>query len=266
MITLNNVIRSTAALCAIMAAGVSLADDGVVRMSDRKAAPTDGGAQTIGYKMSDPCGESYCAPQPCMTQSCFSGCQTGDQCQSGACYGNGYGGNGYGSCYTPTDCNSCFAGGDGSGGHGNWGSQCQTCDGYGNGGRGRRHGRNGRDGYGDCDECGNGRKGFAGKCKTANKNLCDCLFGWMIPSGCGGQGCPPVGKYHMTYADQPSYIDQRDTQLYAAQGYGMPMSVPLAPNVHHAYNYSSGIPASRITHIGNYNPMTSPQRLPCQSW
>ena len=91
MITLNNVIRSTAALCAIMAAGVSLADDGVVRMSDRKAAPTDGGAQTIGYKMSNPCGGSCCAPQPCMTHSCFSGCQTCDPCQSGACYGNGYG-------------------------------------------------------------------------------------------------------------------------------------------------------------------------------
>lgn len=88
----------------------------------------------------------------------------------------------------------------------------------------------------------------------------------MIPSGYCGQGLPPVGKYHMTYADQPSYIDPRDTQLYAAQGYGMPMSVPLAPNVNHAYNYSSGLPASRITHIGSYNPRTSPQRLNCQSW
>ena len=266
MITLNNVIRSTAALCAIMTAGVSFAGDGVVRMSDRKAPPTDGGVQTIGYTMSDPCGETYCMPQPCMTPGCFDGCQTCDPCQSGACGGNGYGGNGYGSCYTPMDCNSCFNDCNASGGHGGWGSQCQTCDAYGNGVRGRRHGRNGRRGYGDCDECGNGRNGFAGKCRTANRNLCDCLFGWMIPAGCGGQGAPLVGKYHMTYADQPSYIDSRDTKLYAAQGYGMPMSVPLAPNVHHAYNYSSGIPASRITHIGNYNPMTSPQRLPCQSW
>jgi hypothetical protein len=246
-------------------------------MSDRKAVQTNGGAQTIGYKMSDPCGETICTPQSCTPQSCTPqsctpqscsvGCQTCDPCQSGACHGgNGHGGNGHGSCYTPMNSNACFNGCDASGGSGGWGSQCQTCDGYGNGGHGRLHGRHGRNSYGNCDECSYGHSGFAGKCKTANCKLCDCLFGWMIPSGCGGQGCPPVGKYHMTYADQPSYIDQRDTQLYAAQGYGMPMSVPLAPNVHHAYNYSSGIPASRITHIGNYNPRTSPQQLPCQSW
>jgi len=99
-----------------------------------------------------------------------------------------------------------------------------------------------------------------------NARLADKLFGWMVPSGCGGGGCPPVGKYHMTYADQPDYINPNDSQIYAAQGYGMPITVPLAPNVNHQYNYSAGIPSSRITTIGNYNPMTSPQRLPHQSW
>ena len=99
-----------------------------------------------------------------------------------------------------------------------------------------------------------------------NARLAHKLFGWMIPTGCCGQGCPPVGKYHMTYADQPDYINPNDTQVYATHQYGMPITVPLAPNVNHAYNYSAGIPASRITTIGNYNPRTAPQRLPHQTW
>lgn len=166
--------------------------------------------------------------------------------------------------------------------------------------RGRRNGCD--DGRCDCGRCDGGRRdggrrgrqrnvqgndttwfarsvdsgtGYAGRdfyhgnaMSFHNKNarLADKLFGWMVPSGCGGGGCPPVGKYHMTYADQPDYINPNDSQIYAAQGYGMPITVPLAPNVNHQYNYSAGIPASRITTIGNYNPMTSPQRLPHQSW
>lgn len=102
--------------------------------------------------------------------------------------------------------------------------------------------------------------------RNKNARLADHLFGWMIPSGCCGQGCPPVGKYQVTYANQPDYIDPRDTQVYAAQGYGMPMAVPLAPNVTHTYNYSSGLPSSRVTHIGNYNPNTSVQPLYHQTW
>jgi hypothetical protein len=102
--------------------------------------------------------------------------------------------------------------------------------------------------------------------RNKNARLADKLFGWMIPSGCCGQGCPPCGKYQMTYADQPDYINPNDTQIYATHQYGMPITVPLAPNVNHAYNYNSGIPSSRITTIGNYNPQTAPQRLPHQTW
>lgn len=102
--------------------------------------------------------------------------------------------------------------------------------------------------------------------RNRNARLSNCLFGWLVPSGNCGQGSPVVGKYHMTYAHQPDYFDNRDTQLYAAQGYGMPMTVPLAPQVRHTYNYSSGIPASRITPISNYNPQTSAQQQPCQTW
>ena len=109
-------------------------------------------------------------------------------------------------------------------------------------------------------------RGQAMSFRNKNARLADKLFGWMIPSGCCGQGCPPFGAYHMTYADQPDYINPNDTQVYATHQYGMPISVPLAPNVNHAYNYNSGIPSSRITTIGNYNPQTAPQRLPHQTW
>ncbi len=100
-----------------------------------------------------------------------------------------------------------------------------------------------------------------------NQRLADHLFGWMVPSGCCGQGCPPVGKYQVTYADNPGYADHRDNgQAYGAQGYGMPLSVPLAPTVRQSYNYSVGTPSSRITPVGNYTPQTSLRPLYHQTW
>jgi len=100
-----------------------------------------------------------------------------------------------------------------------------------------------------------------------NQRLANHLFGWMVPSGCCGQGCPPCGKYQVTYADNPGYADHRDNgQAYGAQGYGMPLSVPLAPTVRQAYNYSWGTPSSRITPMGNYTPQTSVRPLYHQTW
>jgi hypothetical protein len=263
MMSLKSFFRNTAALCAILTAGVMPAEDGVVRMSDRNTATdaSETDIEQVGFFRREKgcadsaCGESCYVPQPCpgqWTQSC-------NQCDPCMTWNQG----GYGSCYTPTDCNSCYSGCDAYGG--GWGNGCQTC----NDPHGGRRGRGGRRGHGDCDcpDCNQrGSRKFAKKCKDANNRVCDRLFGWMIPSGCYGQGAPWLGKYHMTYADQPSYIDPRDTQLYAAQGYGMPITVPLAPNVNHTYNYSSGIPASRVTTIGNYNPMSSPRPLNCQTW
>ncbi len=77
--------------------------------------------------------------------------------------------------------------------------------------------------------------------------------GWG-PNGCGGKGCPPIGVYQMTYPVNPDYFDGRDGNVHAAQGYGVPIAVPLAPVVRHQYNYSWGVPASRITHISNHAP------------
>ncbi|MEZ6133067.1 MAG: hypothetical protein R3C59_30725 [Planctomycetaceae bacterium] len=101
-----------------------------------------------------------------------------------------------------------------------------------------------------------------------NQRLSDTLFGWMVPSGCCGQGCAPIGKYHMVYADDPGYADGRDGgELYGAQGYGTHLSVPLAPNVRHSYNYSWGTPSSRITPMGQYNPGSGmAQQSVYQSW
>lgn len=45
-------------------------------------------------------------------------------------------------------------------------------------------------------------------------------------------------------------VDPRDQQNYSAQGYGVPMTVPLAPNVGYQYNYGWGASASRMTSVG----------------
>lgn len=81
-----------------------------------------------------------------------------------------------------------------------------------------------------------------------------CKFGYFIPTGCGGAGCPPFGVYRMVYPVDPSYFDQRDGQVYAASGYGGPVSVPLAPVVEHTYNYGWGMPSSRLTPISHPIP------------
>ncbi|MCA9080293.1 MAG: hypothetical protein KDA58_07015 [Planctomycetaceae bacterium] len=78
-----------------------------------------------------------------------------------------------------------------------------------------------------------------------------CKFGYFLPAGCDGKGVPPLGAYSMVYPVDPSYFDQRDGQVYAAQGYGGPVAVPLAPNVQHTYNYGWGLPSSRLTPISH---------------
>lgn len=81
-----------------------------------------------------------------------------------------------------------------------------------------------------------------------------CKFGYFVPTGCGGAGCPPVGHYSRVYAQTPLYHDGRDGELYAAQGYGVPMAVPLAPVVGHTYNYGWGVPSSRLTPVSHVAP------------
>lgn len=245
MISISKTLRSTAALCVILTAGISVAQDGVVRISDRSNTPAPNGEGVV--RMSGSRG-------PAIQRTSFVMAE-------------------------PNDCNTYFASCDSTGMPACWCQQCQ-CSPCQCGARGgRRNGSFGdihRDhvntlfaGSADCETGSTVRDCWRGQSlsfRNKNARLGNLLFGWMVPSGCCGQGCAPVGAYHVTYADQPDYIDQRDTQLYAAQGYGMPITVPLAPNVNHTYNYSAGVPASRVTHIGNYNPQTSPRPLYKQTW
>ena len=313
MISFSKTLRSTAALCVILSAGISVAQEGVVRMSDRSKSSASNGAgvvriigsrgpaiQRTSFVMADgSCGDD-CAAQGCLppgpaTQQCLpvqnclsgnagdscgngtcnSGCQQGG-CNSGKCTN---GGACNGSCYTQQDCNSYVSSCDASGmpRSGCHPCQCNPCQcgargSFCNGSFGDSHRDHVNTLFARPVDSGTGSvsrdcwRGQSMSFRNKNARLANLLFGWLVPSGCCGQGCPPVGAYHVTYADQPDYIDQRDTQLYAAQGYGMPMTVPLAPNVNHAYNYSAGIPASRVTHIGNYNPQTSPRPLYHQTW
>ncbi len=82
-----------------------------------------------------------------------------------------------------------------------------------------------------------------------------CPPGANCRHGHGGYGRtrlgenPIAGHYSMVYPVDPNYFDKRDGQVYAAQGYGGPVSVPLAPVVNHTYNYGWGIPSSRLTPV-----------------
>jgi hypothetical protein len=134
-----------------------------------------------------------------------------------------------------TGCKECEGGyGKGYGMSGGYGGH--GMHGYGG------HGYDAWGGEGDCDTC-NGGKG------SAMLEYFKCKFGCLIPTGCGGAGCPPFGKYARVYPQDPSYFDQRDGQIYGAAGYGVPVAVPLAPVVGHTYNYSWGTPASRLTPV-----------------
>ena len=103
--------------------------------------------------------------------------------------------------------------------------------------------------------CPAGRGGYPGYGPCGNPNgaallsYLRCKFGYFIPTGGGGKGIPWVGCYARVYPVNPYYRDSRDGQMWGAQGYGMPMAVPLAPVVSHTYDLSWGIPSSRLTPV-----------------
>lgn len=121
-----------------------------------------------------------------------------------------------------------------------FGGHCPSCG---------KRGCFGRGGW--CNSCGH----YHGNCN--GRGLFDylhCKFGGLCPSGKDGKGAPWFGKYSRVYPQDVNYFDQRDGQIYAAQGYGVPIAVPLAPVVGHTYNYSWGTPSSRLTPISTVAP------------
>jgi hypothetical protein len=94
-------------------------------------------------------------------------------------------------------------------------------------------------GNGTCDDCGH--------CWL--RNLCCCR-----QDGPFGEACLDCHCYHRNYPVNPWYFDPRDGRVYAAYGFGAPMTVPLAPTVTQQYNYGWGIPSSRITPISRIAP------------
>jgi hypothetical protein len=87
---------------------------------------------------------------------------------------------------------------------------------------------------------------------------CGCGIWHMCWCGDHGYGCRFLDWhcYTMAYPINPWYYDPRDTRVYAAAGFGAPMTIPLAPTVQTQVNYGWGIPASRITPISRvaYQP------------
>src|SRR5262249_44682022 len=70
-----------------------------------------------------------------------------------------------------------------------------------------------------------------------------------------GSGRYRYGNRGATLNYQPvdqAYCDPRDRLLYSAQGYNVPVTVPLAP-VCRTYNYGWGIPSARLTRAGAYS-------------
>lgn len=65
---------------------------------------------------------------------------------------------------------------------------------------------------------------------------------------------PFAGTYNMAYPLNPDYADPRDSSIYAAQGYGVPVASPISPQIDFQYNYSWGAPGSRITPLSRPLP------------
>lgn len=210
--------------------------DSQLTPANASCVPSNG---ACGAGMGGPCRNGYCDPSMNGMYGGANGMH-GANGMGGMYGGNGmYGGSGMsGGLYDPyVGYNDPYAGYDG---RGRRASRHADGDDDGRGGRRRGHGHHW--GHGNHCDCPNGNG-------QAFCNYLRCKFGYFIPTGGGGAGLPWVGHYSRVYPVDPSYVDSRDGQAWAAQGYGIPVSVPLAPVVGHVYDYSWGVPSSRLTPI-----------------
>lgn len=239
--------RSALIVCVVgLATAYGQEPVGVARLGGPKVQPTS-------YKQ-DKAGCTDCA------EGCTDGsCTTGNGCANGNCAAIG---------------NACANGNCGPGGRMLGGrlanrmmsGNCENgmCDpaagGYGQGYQRRvnrlMHRQNVRQDMANAMRGGNFWNRTSASYQARNARVSQHLFGWLVPSGSSGQGAPLFGKYHTAYAQNPYHVDPRDNGMYAAQGYGTNITVPLAPNVKHAYNYGWGLPSSRITNVSNVAPYT----------
>lgn len=289
-----------AAVCVLATASFAAAEEGVVRISDaskrpgvvRMNTPQRPVIQQTAYGTAGYSGAAFSSAraanaqryQSAMAQQAYRQQGVGQQppAYQPISFSAGHSGCGAEGCGTSGGCNTGCNTGCNSGR--NTGCQSGQCDYYPSG----REARKMRKNSGECDVCLSDDyddrmcRLFARACPddgctrwptrwwrgqqlnylSRNQRLSNTLFGWMVPSG-----LPPVGCYNVTYANDPGYSDGRDGgTAYGAQGYGVPVNVPLAPNVRQSYNYSWGTPSSRITPMGQYAGAGTAQQSPYQSW
>jgi hypothetical protein len=156
----------------------------------------------------------------CVSDSCVNG-----HCPSSS-YSNGYGYGYRRGHHCPLHRRHCF--------HGYYGQEdCEECD---------------------DDDCHCPLCCLKHCCKYPFCCFCDALysengFGNGDGNGAWQREIPRTGFYNLAYPVNPYHFDERDGRIYAAQGYGHPVGVPLAPNVEHTYNYGWGVPSSRLSPV-----------------
>jgi hypothetical protein len=239
---------------------VGFADDESTATPQASSVKRSRDVQPLSAQAGEACGV---AKVPCTANNAAAG----GQCLPGACGPNGcapggwgapYGGVGYGAGGASTNPNAwnrtrTFLGQNTT----SWGD-VETDWGdelVGSSGACPVHGHSWRDA---CRQYSvNQWNMFAERWRYQNARLyahCKGKQAYFHPMGNGGEGVPPFGCYCMVYAVDPNYSDPRDRQIHGAQGYGIPIAVPLAPTVRHTMNYSTGIPSSRLTPISNVVP------------
>lgn len=110
----------------------------------------------------------------------------------------------------------------------------------------------------DCDECYE-ESCWQKFCNKCSYNRCKCKNRCQR---CKNH-CRGACRCHK--ALDPGYVDPRDTELYSAQGYNVPIAVPLAPVVKHTYNYGWGVPSTRLTRVGAHYTQWHPETPYSQS-
>ena len=237
------------------------AEEGVVTLTDR--APRAAGRATAN-------ADAAVTPASLTGGGCETGCETGcgDACDGGACggaCGDGACGGAGGSCLDRFNlcCPECNRRLGPVG-------VCRACGASGVPCRVLRGGACGPNGCGP-GVCLPGLPclGVPGACLPGAGLLCRGIPYWTPdggPESCylcsllgiGANACNGrhglAGRYEHVYAVNPGYTDRRDGNVWAAASTGVPMAVPLAPNVRHTMEYGWGLPSSRLVNISRPAP------------